>query len=208
LIRFSRRVRIVGITLLVLLALAALTRATWLPIPARWLVVNDRIEPADVIIVLSGNTLPRAKGAAQLFKDGYGSHVIVNGGRENEYFELLTGERAYDSELTARVLVRLGVPRESLVLNNGMLSTRDEAIAFRQYVATHPVHKAILVTSHLHSRRARWVFRRTLAGTGVDVRAIEVPQADVDVRTWWQNPEAALGVLNEYLKFVYYAVHY
>jgi uncharacterized SAM-binding protein YcdF (DUF218 family) len=208
LIRFRRRVWIAGAALLVLLALGALTRATWLQWPARWLVVNDRIEAADVIVVLSGNSLARAKGAAQLYRERHASRLIVNGGHHSEYFEMLTGERAYDAELIGRVLVRLGVPRESQVLVNGMSSTQDEAVAFRQYVAAHPMRKAILVTSHLHSRRARWIFRRALAGTGVEVTAFEAPQTDVSVRDWWQHPDAALGVLNEYLKFVYYVVKY
>jgi uncharacterized SAM-binding protein YcdF (DUF218 family) len=208
LIRFTRRVRIAAAALVLLMAVAAVTRATWLPWPAKWLVAGDRIEPADAIVVLSGNSLVRAKGAARLYQDRVAPLLIVNGGNQSEYFELLTGERAYDSELTARVLVRLGVPRESMVLFNSMSSTRDEALAFRRYVATHPVRKAILVTSHLHSRRARWIFRRALAGTGVEVTAIDVPQTDVSVHDWWQQPDAALAVLNEHLKFVYYSVAY
>lgn len=207
-ISLRRRVWIAVPALVVLTALGTLTRATWLPLPAKWLVVNARIEPADVIVVLSGNSLARAKGAARLYRERYASRLIVNGGNQSEYFELLTGERVYDAELTGRVLVRLGVPRESLVFLNNMNSTQDEAVAFRQYVATHPTRKAILVTSHLHSRRARWIFRRALAGTGVEVTAIEASQSDVSVNDWWQRPDAALGVLNEYLKFVYYAVNY
>lgn len=203
-----RRVWIAAAALVVLAALATLTRATWLPLPARWLVVNDRLEPADVIVVLSGNSLVRARGAARLYLERYAPLLIVNGGRHSEYFELLTGERAYDAELTSRVLVRLGVPRASLVLVNNMSSTRDEATAFRQYVATHSVRRAILVTSHLHSGRAKWIFRRALAGTGVEVMAIDTPQSDIRVDNWWQHPDAALAVLNEHLKFVYYSVKY
>jgi uncharacterized SAM-binding protein YcdF (DUF218 family) len=194
--------------MLVLLLLGALTRAIWLPLPAKWLVANDRIERADVIVVLSGNTLARSKGAARLYRQRYAPLLIVNGGQQSEYFELLTGERAYDSELTARVLARLGVPRDAMVRFDSMNGTRDEALAFRQYVATHPVRKAILVTSHLHSRRARWIFRRALTGTGVEVMAIDMPQPDVNVQDWWQRPDAALAVLNEYMKFVYYSVAY
>lgn len=207
-ISVRRRVWIAAAALVVLTALGTLTRASWLPLPARWLDVNDRIEPADVMIVLSGNSLPRAKGAAHLYQEHYAPRIIVNGGGTSEYFELLTGERAYDADLTGRVLVRLGVPRQSLVLLNDMKSTQDEAVAFREYVRTHPTRTVILVTSHLHSRRARWTFRRALAGTGVEVTAVEAHQTDVSIHDWWQHPDAALGVLNEYLKFVYYVVNY
>jgi len=185
-----------------------ISRAFWLPVPAQWLDVNDRIRPADVMFVLSGNSLWRVKGAALLYRQHYAPQVIVSGGNIDDYFELLTGERAYGAELTGRVLVRLGVPRDALVLINGMKSTHDEALAFRNYVRAHPTRTAILVTSHLHSRRARWMFRRALADTAVDVLVVEADQPDVNVHDWWRHPDAALGVLIEYLKFGYYVVHY
>ena len=45
----------------------------------------------------------------------------------------------------------------------------------------------IVVTSKQHTRRARLVMRRRLAGTGIDVvmRASRLDTADVD--RWWQN---------------------
>lgn len=204
----KRRFWLTAVALVLVAVAGTLSRAFWLPWPAQWLAVNDAIKPADVLFVLSGNSLWRAKAAARLYQRHYAPRVIVTGGETSEYFELLTGERAYDAELTGRVLVRLGVPREALVLINGMSTTHDEALAFKNYVATHPTRSAILVTSHLHSRRARWTFRRALAGTDVDVLAVEAEQPDVNVRDWWQRPDPALGVLNEYLKFGYYLTHY
>jgi uncharacterized SAM-binding protein YcdF (DUF218 family) len=185
-----------------------LSRAWWLPWPARWLDVNDAIQPADVIVVLSGNSLVRAKGAASLYQRHYAPRIIVMGGEPSEYYQLLTGERAYDAELTGRVLTRLGVPRDALVLVNGMKSTQDEATAVKGYVRDHPIRTLILVTSHLHSRRARWTVRRALEGTTVRVLVVDVEQPDVSARDWWQHPDAALGLLNEYLKFGYYLLHY
>jgi uncharacterized SAM-binding protein YcdF (DUF218 family) len=204
----KRRLWLTAAALVIVAALGTMSRAFWLPLPARWLYVNDRIEPADLLVILSGNSLWRAKGAARLYREHYAPQIIVNGGDTSEFFELLTGERAYDAELIARVLVRLGVPRDALILSDGVTSTHDEAVAFKEYLRAHPIRRAILVTSHLHSRRARWTFRRALAGTSVEVMAIEADQPDISVHDWWQHPDAALGVLNEYLKFGYYVVHY
>jgi uncharacterized SAM-binding protein YcdF (DUF218 family) len=204
----KRRTWLTAAALVAIVALALVTRASWLPLPAAWLRVDEPIRPADVMMVLSGQSLVRVRKAADLFQQHYAPRILVSGGDEVEYFELLTGERAYDAELAARVLVRLGVPRSALVLINGMKSTHDEASALGAYVAAHHIRSVLLVTSHLHSRRARWTFRRALAGAGTDVSVVEADQSDVNVRDWWRHPDAALGVLNEYLKFGYYLVHY
>lgn len=204
----TKRARVIVLALVVVALVAVLGRGWWLPWPARWLDVNDTLQPADAIVVLSGNSLWRAKGAARLFAQHYAPRIIVMGGDPNEMFELLTGEHVYDAELTGRVLNRLGVPRDALVLVNGMKSTHDEANALQDYVRQHPTRVLILVTSHLHSRRARWTVRRAVAGTAVRVLAVDVDQPDVSAADWWQHPDAALGLLNEYLKFGYYRLHY
>jgi uncharacterized SAM-binding protein YcdF (DUF218 family) len=204
----KKRLWVTAAALAIVALVGTMSRALWLPWPAAWLHVSDSIKPADVIVVLSGNSLWRAKGAARLYREHYAPRIIVSGGGTDEYFELLTGERVDEAELIGRVLARFGVPRDALVFINGMTSTHDEALAFKAYIGAHPIRTAILVTSHLHSRRARWTFRRALGGTAVEVLAVEADQPDVRVRDWWQHPDAALDVLNEYLKFGYYLFHY
>jgi uncharacterized SAM-binding protein YcdF (DUF218 family) len=200
----KRRLRLSVAAVIIVAALAILSRSLWLPLPAKWLQLADAPRPADAMMVLSGQSLWRARKAAQLFHDHYAPRVLVSGGDIDEYFGLLTNERVYDAELQARVLARLGVPRDAMVLVNGMKSTRDEALAFRQYAREHPLRSVILVTSHLHSRRARWAFRHALGGVPIDVMAVEADQPHLNARDWWRHPDAALGVLNEYLKFGYY----
>jgi uncharacterized SAM-binding protein YcdF (DUF218 family) len=204
----TRRLRLSVAAVLIVAALGIVSRSQWLPLPAAWLRVDDPPRPSDVMMVLSGQSLWRARKAAQLFQDKYAPRILVSGGDIDEYFGLLTNEYVYDAELQARVLVRLGVPRDAMVLLNGMKSTHDEALAFTEYARGHPTRSVILVTSHLHSRRARWAFRRALAGTPTHVTAVEADQPDVDVHDWWRHPDASLGLLNEYLKFGYYLVHY
>jgi len=142
----KKRTHLVVWALAVVALVAVLGRGWWLPWPARWLDVNDTLQPADAIVVLSGNSLWRAKGAARLYAQHYAPRIIVMGGDPSEYFELLTGERVYDAELTGRVLNRLGVPRDALVLVNGMKSTHDEANAVTDYVRQHPIRVLIVVT--------------------------------------------------------------
>ena len=202
----KRRLVLAGLVVAVAV-MAVATRTRWLPLPAEWLDVNDDVARADVMFVLSGNSLWRAEEAARLYKIHAAPSIIVSGGGPSEYYTALTGELVNDAELNARVLCRMGVPRNVMVVLNGMHSTQQEAIAFRNYASVHRVHSVILVTSHLHARRARMAFRRVL-GSNTVVMARDAPQADVDVHSWWKDPDAALTVLNEYLKFGYYLLRY
>jgi len=71
-----------------------------------------------------------------------------------------------------RLLQKRGVPGSSIrVLPGASTSTRDEVHRVRDYVLAHPGTKRIIVvTSAFHTARARWIFRKVLRGTGVEVR--------------------------------------
>ena len=65
------------------------------------------------------------------------------------------------------ILKKLGVPETGLTElrhGRGVSTTFDEAIALRDYCRQHPIRKVIVVTSDLHSRRARFIFRKVLSG--------------------------------------------
>jgi uncharacterized SAM-binding protein YcdF (DUF218 family) len=170
--------------------------------------VTDPPEKADVIFPLSGQTLWRGPKAAQLFQEGYAQRVIVTGKGESDYLLLLLGVRMMDTEVASRLLQRFGIPEEAMVLLNGETSTYEEALLFRDYIRTHPVKSAILVTSHLHSRRARWTFEKMLREEGVKLFVVEAEQPHFPVHRWWQHEDGLITVVNEYLKFAFYLLHY
>ena len=72
----SRRrkiIRSLAVVLVVVIGLALLvwfTRGAWLPLPGRWLVVSDPLEPAAAVVALAGGT-DRIIYAAELFNQGY-----------------------------------------------------------------------------------------------------------------------------------------
>ena len=76
-----------------------------------WLVREDALGPADVIVVLSGGLPYRALGAADIYKSGYAPEVWVSYpvGPQQELSHLgihFVGEEEYDRE----ILVHQGVP--------------------------------------------------------------------------------------------------
>lgn len=180
------------------------TRSWWLPLPSRWLDVSSSIEPADAIVVMSGNSLARAKAAAKLYREHYASRLLVTGGGESELLLLVTGERLPEVHITGRMLARLGVPLSAITLVSGVTSTSQDGEAISAYVRSHRIRSAIIVTSHLHSRRARLTLGRALAGLPVSIQFVEAEQADFVASRWWHDEDGVITVVNEYLKFGYY----
>lgn len=189
-------------------AVAVATRSLWLPLFAEWLVVRDPVTIADAIFILSGNVVWRAPLAARLYREGRAPRVLVTGGYYSDYFLVLTGERLTDAEVVARVLASLGVPRAAMTLVKGGTSTYEEALILRRLVDDLGLRSVIVVTSNFHSRRARWVFRKVLAGRGVAISFVEADHAVFTSRDWWRHEEGLITVSNEYIKFAYYVTRY
>lgn len=202
-----RRIAWAAAGLLLVVTIAA-TRSFWLPLPGVWLDVSQNPEPADVIFVLSGHSADRARAAARLYHQRYGSQILVTGSKESDVLLLVTGERILDTEIVARMLARLGVPRSATSLVNDVTSTRDDAEAFKAYVRAHSVRSAIVVTSHLHSRRARWTLRHVVNDSSIRLQLVEADQPDFTPGQWWQDEDGLVTVFNEYLKLGFYRLHY
>jgi uncharacterized SAM-binding protein YcdF (DUF218 family) len=108
-------------------------------------------------------------------------------------------------------LISLGVPDdrvEIIPFEGGVTSTRDEALAFRDYVQEHTVTRAIIVASALQTRRARWIFKRVLAGQPVEVQLVAAPYRGFDETNWWKSERGLIAVNNEFIKLVFYRVVY
>ena len=84
----------------------------------------------------------------------------------------------------------------------------DEAKALLVYSREHPLRKVIIVTSDLHSRRARYTFRKVLSGTGVKIMMAPISDLKYGADNWWQLEDGVIGLQNEYLKLAYYYIKY
>jgi uncharacterized SAM-binding protein YcdF (DUF218 family) len=119
------------------------------------LVVQDKLEPADAIIVLGGETPYREMKAANLYRAGWAPRVIIvpSGneiGREDA-LRALGLNLLHEWEIRRDALVALGVPLAAIVIaRRSSIATLDELeIAIGEIGSTDaPV---ILVTSNYES---------------------------------------------------------
>jgi len=111
------------------------------------LVDVDPLVKADCIVVLGGNR-GRAVEAARLYREGWAERVIVTSTTDG-------------AGPLAEVAIEYGVPREKVVIDNKATRTADHP---RTVAALPGVDKAasrvLIVTSPLHTRRARACFRQ------------------------------------------------
>lgn len=155
----------------------------------RYPVVEDvaRLPSGDAIVVLGGgggyawlereNVRPeqlrysRLAAGARAWQAGRAPVVILSGGGEGDNTE---------ARRMADAIVRLGVPRSALVLEERSRNTRDNAryslpLAGRE----HP--RLLLVTSTLHMPRAALLFEQA----GARVMPVPVPEGRAP-RSWWR----------------------
>jgi uncharacterized SAM-binding protein YcdF (DUF218 family) len=187
---------------LLLAALAGLALFAWNA--ARLLNNPDAPAPADAIVVLAG-TYQRAIRAGELYREGLAPELYVSVAVPDAAAALLAayGVRLVPKEeIYERTLAAMGVPAGRMHrLGRGSLSTYDEA---REAARVFPAGaRLILVTSPFHVRRARMIFEDALAGRGVQLRVLAVPQERFPNR-WWTSQDAAREVLLEWSKIAFY----
>jgi uncharacterized SAM-binding protein YcdF (DUF218 family) len=166
----------------------------------RWLVVEDPLEKAQAIAVLSGRMPLRAMEAAKLYREGYSPEIWLT--RSTEPGATLdamgipyVGEEFYNS----RVLMQEGVPAEAIrVLPPPIVNTADEIAVVSAALEEEKGKSVIIVTSKVHTRRVRILWHRLAAGRGRAI--VRAASSDpFEPRRWWRSTGDALDVVREVL---------
>src|ERR1700722_5215427 len=198
------RLRAAFVLLVLLLALAILAIRNL----GHWLNKQDALEPADVIVVLSGGLPFRAEAAADVFNKGYAPEVWVSltSGPQKQLQEMgihFVGEEEYDRE----VLIHQGVPENRIrIFPEEVVNTEEEIAEIARQMRAQGRHTAIIVTSPQHPRRVRALWN-AITGPGLKndpknnlaaiVRAAPTDPFDAD--HWWRNSRDSLAVAREML---------
>ncbi len=166
----------------------------------RWLVRQDPLRPADVIVVLSGAMPARAEEAARICRSGFAPEVWLTR-PESPARELAAmgisfrGEEEYSRE----ILVHDGVPDAAVhVLPGTVVNTEQEIEEISAEMLREGKGTAIIVTSPPHTRRVRALWR-VLAGHNLRLVVRGAPQDPFDANHWWRDTHDAFAVAREIL---------
>lgn len=166
----------------------------------RWLIVEDPLEKAQAIVVLSGYMPMRAVEAARLYHAAYAPEVWLTRPKE-PLASLQALHVAYLGEdfFNTQVLMRVGVPENAVrVLQPAIDNTADEIQVIAAELERQKASKVIIVTSKAHTRRVRtlWAELSQGRGHGIVRAATDDP---FDAAHWWRNTRDALDVVRETL---------
>jgi len=164
----------------------------------KWLVVEDPLAHADVILVLSGRLPERAVEAARVYKAGYADQVWISPpiAPVNELKAMnisYLGEDFYNE----KILIAQGVPPDAIrILDKPDANTEAEVRQTVEELRRLDFHSVIVVTSKPHTRRVRTIWRK-LVGPEPHMVVHYADDDPYDGAHWWRHTRDALDVLRE-----------
>jgi uncharacterized SAM-binding protein YcdF (DUF218 family) len=174
-----------------------------------FLVIHDKLEAADAIFLLNGDPTVRPVHAVTLFRRGLAPTIVIARAEDSVGVQFGAYPNPTDSNIT--MLKNLGVPESRIIQlrpPGGVKHTFDEAKALLAYSRENPLRKVIIVTSDLHSRRARFIFLKILSGTVEKIMFAPVSDRKYGATNWWTIEDGVIGCQNEYIKLLFYHLKY
>ncbi len=181
--------------------LLAITPDWWGPRVGGWLSAPETVQPGDAIVVLGGSTLTRVGTGITLFEQDLAPRLIITGhnpGETNPYLQ--------EADLARQAALSQGVPSDAITLL-ATTSTAEDTQQVLSFVQGADIHRVLLVTDWIHSRRAVCMLRRALAPEGAEV-AFVASQSSFDPTNWWRTDEGMAAVFSEAIKLIHYGASY
>ena len=157
---------------------------------AGWaLVVDDAVEPADVIVVAADADGAGVLEAADLVHSGIATRVAVFAAPPDSVDrEFIRRGVAYEDAAarSARQLRSLGVTAIEQI-PRAVAGTEAESRALRAWCDQHQVRSVVVVSTADHSRRLRRVLRRSMKGHETRVTVRPARHSAFDPDRWWET---------------------
>ena len=160
-----------------------------------FLVVNNP-KPADIIVVLAGETERRPSRALELLGQQYAPKVMLDVQDDAKIYSRTTMQLA--QEYVAQLPQRDSIAICAITA----LSTRGEAYNVRKCLQSTHARDVLLVTSDFHTRRALSTFSRELPEYRFSVAAAYDPQQFGP--DWWRRRQWAKTNLGQWLRLVWW----
>ena len=189
--RFKRARSIVARLLLLCVVTVLLLGVFACPRAGRYLVVDEPLRSADVLVVLAGARVDRWLEAVDLYHEGKAKQILLSPGYlEDSEVRLRARGIRYPAatDLIKDAMVQMGIPAEAITsIPEGMDNTAHEADATHRIALERGWKSIIVVTAPYHTRRSLFAFQRELKGTGIDVQVRGSRYDDIDPERWWKR---------------------
>ncbi len=192
-----RRSFIVFCGLLTLYAGMTLTHRSWLPFFAKFLSVEDRVSPIDLVVSATA-TYSRFRYAVDLIQQNPSAKLLLLGDTRVK----LTLVNRTKLQLAESEALEEGITPERLRAAHST-STRHDAQLARQWMLENGWARAVVISDAYNMRRVRMVFESAFEDTDIELgyRSPESSDAQVVFDSWWRNPTRFSYVISEWIKF-------
>jgi uncharacterized SAM-binding protein YcdF (DUF218 family) len=172
------------------------THAIWLAALARFLIDSEAPAPADVVVVLAGDTAGnRILTGADLVRRGLASKALISG-PDGMY-------GGYECDFAIAYAVRRGYPESYFIrVPNKARSTAAEADVVVPEIRKLGAHRVEIVTSNFHTRRARKVYSQKAPDLAFRFVAADDSAHPFLPENWWLDRENRKTFLIEWMKTV------
>jgi DUF218 domain len=176
----------------------------WFADGESFLSLNHRL-PAEVLVVEGWVGRSGIHAAVAEFEQNGYQYIVASGGPTSGLWE---DERGNYAEMAAGEILRLGVPKERLIVAPAASTesgrTFESAVAVRRALQAAGIDsKAINVfTFGSHARRSRLVFAK-VDGPGTQVGVISWAPPGYVALPWWRSSERAREMLGETAGYLY-----
>lgn len=185
-----------GFVLLLLILLLNPWTMSWI---ASGFVVDDGLHPSDAVVALRGDPVEetvRTEEAIKLLQQGYAKTILVDANVEPFFGD-------HEAQIIEAYLRSKGISdRQMQLCENNADSTAEEARALHRCFERTGARQVIVVTSEYHTRRARFIFRHELAGSGITVMIHPAYDGFYWDTHWWRRRRWAKTFLLEGVKTV------
>ena len=146
-------------------------------------------QPADAVVAISGgDTTARTAEAITLYKNGWGSVLILSGAAADK-------SGPSNAEVMRQQALSAGVSASAIVIDETSETTAENAQASAGIFAERHITSAILVTSAYHERRAMLEF--SARADGVELRGHPVAEDNQWGPMWWLTPTGWILAVSE-----------
>ena len=175
----------------------------------QFLVVEDKFEYTDFLVVLSGDINSRIPEAGRLFLEGKTKYIVLLPKELSPIEE--RGIIEEEQVLATKLLKKMGVVSSAIlkpVFNKRVTSTFDEAKFMLNFSTKFGLSRLNILTTDFHSRRAKWIFNKVFKKSNTSVNILKAECWKFSPKNWWTNEIGLITYQNEYIKLFYYLFKY
>lgn len=173
---------------------------------SNYIFVSDAPEKADAIFLPGGSHPEQPEYAAELYCKGYAKWLIPSGGVSVKRDKwpgvrskagIYNGNYRSDCEFFTDVLIKNGVPADTIIGENRSGHTRDNAFLSRKIVDEKgiEIRTALIVCRAFHARRCLMLYQ--MAFPDIEIKVCPIHCYNITKDNWYKSERGIDRVLGE-----------